>query len=185
MSVWLQRRLQFFSQAEMNRESMPRKEIIAVDMGARLLKECLDSTTLPIERHKLWSDSQTVIKWCTNQDLELRVFERNRVDLIMRNTQGKAPRYVPSGSNPADVATRPCKVSQSDRWNLWTRGPDFLRMPMSNWYEVKTEEVCASIQRIASNPCTSLNDKNTNAGFLQYTLKRTNFLKKPWELSVL
>ena len=51
-----------FSQAEMNRESMPRKEIIAVDMGARLLKECLDSTTLPIERHELWSDSQTVIK---------------------------------------------------------------------------------------------------------------------------
>ena len=128
----------------------------------------MDSTTLPIERHELWSDSQTVIKWCTNQDLELRVFERNRVDLIMRNTQGKAPKYVPSGSNPADVATRPCKVSQSDRWNLWTRGPDFLRMPMSNWDEVKTDEVCASIQRIASNPCTSLNGKNTNAGFLQY-----------------
>ena len=58
------------------------------------------------------------------------------------------------------------------------RGADFLHMPMSNWDEVKMNEVCVSIQKIASNPCTSINGKNINAGFLQYTLKRTNFLIK-------
>ena len=33
------------SQSEVARNSMPRKEIIAMDLGTRLLRECLDSTT--------------------------------------------------------------------------------------------------------------------------------------------
>ena len=122
-----------FSQAEMTRESMPRKEIIALDLGARLLRECLDSTTLPIERFEVWTDSQTVVKWCTNKDLELRVFERNRVDLILRNTKRKPPRYIPTNLNPADVGTRPCRVSQKERWNMWTGGPQFLSGPVEDW----------------------------------------------------
>ena len=37
------------STMEMARGSMPRKEIITFDIGARLLPQCLDSTTLPID----------------------------------------------------------------------------------------------------------------------------------------
>jgi len=92
-----------FSQAEMKRQSIPRKELIALDLGARLLRECLDSTTLDIQGYELWSDSKTVIQWCAQRSLELRVFERNRVDLIMKNTNGQVPKYVPTNINPADV----------------------------------------------------------------------------------
>ena len=49
------------STTEMARGSMTRKEIIALDIGARLLRECLDSATLPIDNFELWSDSWTVI----------------------------------------------------------------------------------------------------------------------------
>ena len=167
-----------FSQAEMTRGSMPRKEIVALDLGARLLKECLDSTSLPIKEYELWSDSQTAVKWCTNKDLELRVFERNRVDLILRNSRGKLPRYVPTDRNPADVATRPCRVSQKERWSLWTRGPDFLRGPIADCDEFllakNADSMCGSIEQ----PPTSVNtaSPDTDVGFMQYTLDRTNSL---------
>ena len=93
-------RTTFLSQSEVARDSMPRKEVIALDLGARLLRECLDSTTLDIKNFKLWTDSKTVIQWCSKKTLELRVFERNRVDLILRNSGGKLPQYVASEFTP-------------------------------------------------------------------------------------
>ena len=59
------------SATEMARGSMSRKETIALDIGARLLRECLDATTLPIDNFELWSDSRTVIQWCTEKSLAL------------------------------------------------------------------------------------------------------------------
>ena len=60
-----------------------------MDPEARLLGECLNSTTSTIQNFKLWSDSQTVIQWCSQKSLEMKVFERNRVDLILKNSGGK------------------------------------------------------------------------------------------------
>ena len=97
-----------------------------MDMGARLLKECLDSTSLPIARCKMWSDSRTVISWCSSKTLELRVFERNRVDLILKNGNGVIPAYVATDQNPADIATRGCHMDQIEKWNIWLKGPAFL-----------------------------------------------------------
>ena len=54
-------RIFLHSKSEMSRESMPHKEIIALDLGARLLRECLDATSLKFDSCELWSDSQTVI----------------------------------------------------------------------------------------------------------------------------
>ena len=116
---------------EVKRQSIPHKEIIALDLGARLLRECLESTGLPIKDYVLWSDSKTVISWCSTKSLELRVFERNRVDSILRNCNGKLPRYVSTKQNPADVATRGCRVDQDEKWEFWIKGPDFLWKPDS------------------------------------------------------
>ena len=164
-----------FSQAEMARESIPRKEIIALDLGARLLRECLDSTTLDIDDYCIWTDSKTVIQWCTEKSLELRVFERNRVDLILRNTKGKLPKYVPSHNNPADVATRPFCTKHSERWELWTRGPLFLRQQN---VQSTLDKLCPlmGLPKVGMTIATPVEDKDI--GFLQYTLDRTNTLSK-------
>ena len=167
-----------FSQAEMTRGSMPRKEIVALDLGARLLKECLDSTSLPIEKCELWSDSQTAIKWCTNKDLELRIFERNRVDLVLRNTRGKPPKYVPTHLNPADVATRPCRVAQEDRWKLWTRGPDFLCRSREEWKDKFGVEHVENVSPMVATIKSETKHKADATSFMGYTLERTNSLSK-------
>ena len=82
------------SASEMRRGSMPRKEIKTLDLGARLLRECLKATTLQTSNYEIWSDSQTAIQWYFTKPLELRVFERNGVDHISKNTKGKLPRYI-------------------------------------------------------------------------------------------
>ena len=170
-----------FSQAELFRGSIPRKELIALDLGARLLRECLEGTTLPIDNFELWSDSKTVIQWCSQKSLELRVFERNRVDLILRNTQGKAPRYVATDLNPADVATRGCRAEQVKRWHLWTRGPAFLCQPNQDWREyiddpeTKHSSKKDAIVQAAAHPVKS---DSSDIAFMQNVLGRTNELAK-------
>ena len=175
------------SQSEVARDSMPRKELIALDLGARLLRECLDSTTLHIQNFELWTDSKTVIQWCSQKSLELRVFERNRVDLILRNSSGKLPRYVASEWNPADVATRPFRISHKQRWNLWTRGPEFLWQQQPQLYSLQHFPIETTIapenNEVERSLCSTelaVNCEQSNAedAFLQHTLKRTNDLSK-------
>ena len=110
----------------MARGSIPRKELIALDIESRLLTECMNATSLAITHYELWTESQTVQKWCASDTLELRAFERNRVDAILKRTNGKQPRYVPTGENPADIATRGCRIDETEKWNFWLNGPQFL-----------------------------------------------------------
>ena len=173
-------RISLHSKSEMTRESMPRKEIIALDLGARLLKECLDATCLTVDNYELWSDSQTVIQWCRTKTLELRVFESNRVDLILKNSNGKLPQYIPSGQNPADVAMRPCCIEDAERWSLWLNGPEFLQHPHFPWPENWVKHSVADQNAIVSTSIASTMNKpfKDEQQFIWYTLNRTNKLAK-------
>ena len=57
------------------------------------------------------------------------MFERNRVDSILKNGNGVIPAYVATDQNPADIATRGCHMDQIEKWNTWLRGPAFLSSP--------------------------------------------------------
>ena len=103
------------SSREVARGSIPRKELIALDICTRLLKKCLKSRSLSIERYEMWTHLQTVIKWCSSMTLELRIFERNRVDLILKRTNRNVPRFVPTDQNPANVATRGCPLNNKEK----------------------------------------------------------------------
>ena len=161
---------------EVKRQSTPRKEIIALNLGARLLRECLEFTSLPIKEYGLWSDSQTVISWCSTKSLELRVFERNFVDSILRNSNGKQPRYVSTKQNPTDVAARGCSVDQDEKWEFCIKGPDFLWKPDSEWEDLQYN--CSAIDAgTLPTPLTTLSSTPTlppnNKDFMGYTLHRT------------
>jgi len=112
----------------------------------------MDAASLSIDNYKLWSDSQTVIQWCSNTLLELRVFERNRVDSIMKNSK-KLPRYVPSEDYPEDVATLRCRPKETKRWNLWTKGPELLYDMDVPWLKTSlglSDEECEAVPTACS-----------------------------------
>ena len=92
--------------------------------------ECLNSTSLKIEYYELWTDSQTVLKWGSSTKLELRAFERNRVDVIRKRISNKAPRFIPSEQNLADIATRECSTREPEKFKHWTRGPCAFHSPV-------------------------------------------------------
>ena len=108
------------------------------------------------------------------------MFERNKVDLILKNSNGKLPRYIPSGQNSADVATRPCRVEDAERWSLWLNGPKFLQYPHFPWPENCVKHSVANQNAIVSTSAASTINKpfKDEQQFMQYTLNRTNKLAK-------
>ena len=112
----------------MSHFTIPRKELTAFALGARLLKFTLDATSSyfrPDSVH-MWSDSTTNLTWCTAKVDHKDIFIRNRVD-DLKSKIGKyniIQHYILSDSNPADMLTKVTGKSVTDE--IWTKGPKIL-----------------------------------------------------------
>lgn len=109
----------------------PRAELMAALLSARavkLLKENLaelrEITTF------FWSDSSCVLGWLRGEPLRLKLFVRNRVKEIL-SVDGTWL-YVPTSTNPADLASRGISASALHCSQLWQHGPSWL-MDRSSW----------------------------------------------------
>ena len=88
---------------------------------------------VPIDSETFWTDSTTVLKYLRNETRRFQVFVANRVQAIRDETVPTQWRFVNSKCNPADDAScglKGCELSTQQRW---IRGPDFLRLPESEW----------------------------------------------------
>ena len=134
-----------FSQTQISRFSIARKELLGLCMGADLLNQCIMHFTISITEIYVWVDSVTVIKWCQCSCKKLAQFVRNRVDKVMSTTEGRCPGYIQSTVNPADIASRGIGVKQQKEWELWSAGRSFLRQPKEEWkvgLDILKPEVC-------------------------------------------
>ncbi|XP_059050581.1 uncharacterized protein LOC131845528 [Achroia grisella] len=107
--------------------SIPRLELQAALMGARLaqtLKRHFDTSVT------LWSDSKTVLSWLRSDSGRFKPFVAHRVSEISEITDVNHWRWVPSGLNAADDATRDTTIEDNVRW---LHGPQFLRMSKQFW----------------------------------------------------
>ncbi|XP_076395364.1 uncharacterized protein LOC143265692 [Megachile rotundata] len=117
--------------------TIPRLELQAALMGTRLATFVEKELDIKISRRVFWSDSTTVISWIRSEPRTRQVFVANRLGEIGENTRTTEWRWVPTGQNPADDATRFENSSEfiSPRW---FEGPEFLRRPESEWPIEKT-----------------------------------------------
>ena len=53
-----------------------------------------------------WTDSQVILGWITNPELNLARFVKRRVDKILRVSLSATWKYIHTSQNPADVGTR-------------------------------------------------------------------------------
>lgn len=112
--------------------TIPHLELCAAALLVRLtekVKKSLDA----IDSICYWSDSSTVLSWIQKSPAHWNVYVGNRVAEIQRFRNPLDWRYVPSGLNPADCASRgvlPHVLVQNDTW--W-KGPQFLYSPSENW----------------------------------------------------
>ena len=73
-----------------------------------------------------WTDSTIVLKYIYNETKDLTVFVANRVAKIREYSCPNQWRHVRTHENPADIASRGIKPTERERWQMWSRGPDFL-----------------------------------------------------------
>ncbi|XP_076246401.1 uncharacterized protein LOC143186603 [Calliopsis andreniformis] len=112
--------------------SVPRLELQAALLGARLAKTVTEELKMDVNRRYLWSDSITVIRWIKSEPRIRQVFVAHRLGEIGELTLSSEWRWVPSRLNPADDATR-WSSEALDPAGRWFVGPEFLQLAESNW----------------------------------------------------
>ncbi|XP_050684782.1 uncharacterized protein LOC126979511 isoform X7 [Leptidea sinapis] len=112
---------------------MPRLELCAALMGARLHSKVLQSLTLKFNESVFWCDSTIVLGWLSMTPSNLKPFVRHRISEIQDIVGGDCWRYVPSAENPADLVSRGLSADKLAHSSLWWSGPQFLQQDQSIW----------------------------------------------------
>ena len=86
--------------------SIPRFKLCAALLLARLLKRIAAEFPAVHRTVHAWSDSQIVLAWLNSESARWSVFVANRVSEIQHELPTTVWHHVPSGDNPADLATR-------------------------------------------------------------------------------
>ncbi|GBN10469.1 hypothetical protein AVEN_201268-1 [Araneus ventricosus] len=111
--------------------SIPRLELLACCIGARLANSVRNALDLPDMKITFWTDSSVVLWWIREQG-EWSVFVTNRVREIKTLSQQQSWRHVPGNVNPADVLSRGCSPKQMLKYEWWN-GPEWLLKHPDFW----------------------------------------------------
>ncbi|XP_058817784.1 uncharacterized protein LOC131681093 [Topomyia yanbarensis] len=113
--------------------SIPRLELQAAVLGARVTKFISDNHSFSIEKRFFWSDSSTVLAWIRSDGRKYRQYVACRIGEILTLTDSNEWYWVPSKLNVADEATKwrngACLSSDS----AWFCGPNFCEESEEKW----------------------------------------------------
>lgn len=115
--------------------SIPRLELQAALIGARLMDSICKALTISVNARFLWSDSTTVLAWLRSEIRRYHQFVGFRVGEVLSTTTVDEWRKVPSKINVADQATKWRDGPRFDPEDWWYTGPEFLRDPEYNCLE--------------------------------------------------
>ncbi|XP_043267646.1 uncharacterized protein [Venturia canescens] len=119
--------------APLKRLSIPRLELSAALLLARLIayiQKTLPRKDAPLY---LWTDSSVTLTWVSSQPARWKDFVRNRVSLIQDLTSTAKWRFISGKENPADCASRGLTPLQLSKHSLWWSGPTWLMNTSENW----------------------------------------------------
>ena len=116
--------------------TIPRLELTAATVSVRVVEMITGELDEPVNSRHFWTDSTTVLKYICNEKKRFQVFVANRVQTIRDATSPYQWRYVESKRNPADDASRGLDGQELSPQCRWITGPNFLRLPESEWPQV-------------------------------------------------
>ena len=105
--------------------TLPRLELMAALIAARLTKFVINSLNLVNIPVYVWVDSQITLHWI-HSSKRLPQFVTHRVAEINRLLPSVTWKYCPSGDNPADLLTTGLTFQQFQSSSLWTHSPKWL-----------------------------------------------------------
>ncbi|XP_062704517.1 uncharacterized protein LOC134286848 [Aedes albopictus] len=115
--------------------SIPRLELIAAVIGARLARTVEESLSLQINKKFYWSDSRDVLCWIHSDHRRYNQFVGHRVSEILETSETNEWRWVPGKQNPADDATKWSGTPELSSDDRWFKGADFLWRTEEEWPE--------------------------------------------------
>ena len=117
--------------APLKKLTIPRLELQGAVLASRLGKTILKESRLKFEKSVFFLDSKIVLAWICSETRRFKPFVSVRVGEIQDNSDPAQWRHVPGEQNVADDVSRGIPVESLT--GRWQHGPDFLRLPESEW----------------------------------------------------
>lgn len=113
--------------------SIPRLELCGALMGARMRDSIVREIKWDFESVYHILDSSIVRSQIQKESHGFNAFVAVRVAEIQVKTDPKEWWWVETSLNVADLTTRPCGPERIGQDSAWQRGPEFLKLPISEW----------------------------------------------------
>lgn len=111
----------------------PRLELNGAVLLARLISKIKFSFVHRIDAIYTFSDSTTVLAWIKGHPNQWQNFVANRLTEIHKYTAVTSWKFVGSGDNPADCASRGVLPNNLPSHSLWWHGPKWLGQSTEFW----------------------------------------------------
>ena len=112
---------------------IPRKELVACLMGAKLGRRVADTLSISPESVFHWTDSSICLGWIRNLRDKTPVFVKNRVKQINSLSSAESWRHLSTHDNAADIPSRGMSIEELSNSDLWKHGPCWLTMDEEHW----------------------------------------------------
>ncbi|XP_050063272.1 uncharacterized protein LOC114130946 [Aphis gossypii] len=113
--------------------SLPRLELCAALLLARLSSRMIPKLNLKIDRRRFWIDSKVVLVWITSPSGRWKTFVAHRVGEIQELTACSEWSHVSTHDNAADVISRGCNAEDIGNKSIWWFGPEWLIKDADMW----------------------------------------------------
>ncbi|XP_055633285.1 uncharacterized protein LOC129773665 [Toxorhynchites rutilus septentrionalis] len=130
--------------------SIPRLELQAAVIGARLANGIMMSHQLKPTKQFFWTDARDVLCWLNSDHRRYNQFVAVRISEILELTEVNEWNWIPTKLNVADDATKWQKLPDFSPASRWFRGPEFLWEAKEKWsvsvssFDYTAEAVAAS-----------------------------------------
>ena len=106
--------------------SIPRLELQAAVLGARIKSTIIEQVDFQIDNITLYSDSKVTLNCISSSSRKFLPFVMNRLNEIRANAEIKQWKYIPGDLYPADMCNRYHSFQCLSSDSIWIRGPNFL-----------------------------------------------------------
>ena len=104
--------------------TVPKFELQAALLAARLKREITQALTVILNQVFMWTDSTTVLQWINSKENQ-PIFVANRVSETLEYSSVDQWNHVATKDNPADAGTRGMSA-EILQLSSWVKGPHFL-----------------------------------------------------------